>query len=202
MADYNNFRQVLQDRKGTPAKRRVFVRAYLKRTYDIDYDINPQFFDELTRPHDHDNQPLHYGQVPHTASFGFAVSELVRDAKGQWRIAVTFDPEGSERHVLQANDEASDENRDARLRFITLISDSVPEEEDVMMLPPAVANGMTFKRGGGKYGDISVLYSATREEGDSISLTHPAHIPAWLQVPEADLPGQKVDLSRYLEPSA
>lgn len=201
MADYNNFRQVLQDRKGTPAKRRVFVRAWLKRTYDIDYDINPDYFDELTRPHNHDEQPLHYGQVPHTASFGFVVGELVRDAKDQWRIAVNFDPEGKERHVLQTKNEASDENRDARLRFTTLIAEIEPVE-DVMMLPPAVAAGMNFKRGSGPYGDISVLYSARREESADLSEVHPAHIPAWLQVPEGELPGTRVDLSSFLEKTA
>lgn len=205
MADYNNFTQVLRDRKGTPEKRRAFVENWLSKTYEIDYNLNPAYFDELTRPHDHDNQPLHWGQVPYETNYGVVVAELVKDAKGQWRIAVNFDPEGKERTVLQPDAEASDSNRDARLRYLTLISATVePEAEgQVLMMPAQMAAGLTFKPGnGGPFSDISVLYSANREEETRIGGANPAHIPTYLTQADVEPSGLPVDVSRYLEPTA
>jgi hypothetical protein len=205
VADYTNFTQVLRDRKGTTEKRRPFVENWLQKTYDIDYDLNAEYFAELTRPHDHDNQPLHWGNLPYETGYGWVTAELVKDAKDQWRIAVAFDPQGKERTVLQPEAEASDANRDARLRFLTIIS-AGPEPESegqVLMMPAQMAQGLNFKPGnGGRFSDISVLYSTAREEETRIGGADPANLPTYLTRADREPEGLPVDVSRYLEPTA
>lgn len=100
MAAYNSFDQLMRDTKSTPEKRTDFIRTWLSKTYDIDYDLNPAHFEEVARVHNHDNQPLHFGRVPFESDHGTVYTELMKNRQNQWRLSVATDPNFSDVEVL------------------------------------------------------------------------------------------------------
>jgi len=168
MADYTTFDQILKDRKGTPERRTAFLRKWLQRTYGIDYDLNPGYFEELARIHDHDGQPLHFGQVTLASQLGAVLTRLAHDDRNRWVILVATKPDFSDAEPL-------DRQQDANLKDYIALLENPP-------LPP------TRTAPTGKYGYLEGVspYAVTLTSGVSnLSPVDPANIPAWLFVPDS-----------------
>lgn len=196
MADYTNFKQVLQDRKGSDEKRLAFVRSWLTKTYGIDFEQNPEYFAELTRVHDHDNQPFHFGQVPYQTLI-FTVAELVKVENNQWRIAVSFQQDGAGRVVLQPLGQQEEANRNALLKYITAVTvlPSAPQ-----FAPEPEGQLLRFGPGNGsQYSNFETLNAPIEHEGDLRATQHPAQLPGFLTLPEEQITtGIPVDISGWL----
>jgi hypothetical protein len=185
MADYNNFAQVLRDSKGTPDKRRSFVAQWLRETYAIDYNLNPQYFDEMTRPQAHDGQPPHFHRVQLPSTYGVVYAELAKDAFGKWRIAVDADPEFKSPTLLAEDESASQsqQNADTLNEYIAMLAS--PIGGTTTNLARVSANPDA------QFGDLEGYANSAPTQDPAVESTVNAYdIPAYLFQPEdASLPG-------------
>lgn len=85
---YHNFDQILADENVNDAERISFTRQWLRNNYGIaQYD--PEWVDQLTNVHDHDNMPKHFGEISVGSAFTTALlTYLVRLPDG-WHLTIS-----------------------------------------------------------------------------------------------------------------
>lgn len=83
------------------AARREFTASWLEETYGITVKPESAFLDELSKVHDHDGQPLHFGLTKLPSSLSRIWVRLVK-MNGLWMLAATTKEDGSNLTILPA----------------------------------------------------------------------------------------------------
>lgn len=81
------------------AARREFTASWLEETYGITAKPESAFLDELSKVHDHDGQPLHFGLTKLPSSLSRIWVRLVK-MNGLWMLAATTKEDGSNLTIL------------------------------------------------------------------------------------------------------
>jgi hypothetical protein len=84
---YNNFTELLEADQVDEGARKLFTTRWLNTQYGIAENVNPEWVNEISAVHDHDNLPKHFGKIKLSSSFSSFHTQIVQDQNGVWRLA-------------------------------------------------------------------------------------------------------------------
>lgn len=115
MVNYNNFDQFFTEGAGKNKEARIaFTKKWLKENYNIS-EANPEWVEQISDVHDHDGQPLHFGQIPLASSFTSLTTQLIK-LHNVWHIA-TLKPNSNDASVIHPLKENSKEANNEKNRI-------------------------------------------------------------------------------------
>ena len=86
MPTYSTFDHILNADTVDTNERLRFAKRWLSKTYRI-INVNQEWLNILTEPHNHDNLPKHFGQVKISTAFVSLITQLVK-IQNVWHIGI------------------------------------------------------------------------------------------------------------------
>lgn len=176
MPNYGTFDQLLAASKPDNDARLALVKRWLSKTYNIDFESHAGIFTDLTRVHDHDNQPKHFGSLNINTPNGEISIGLMKH-RDKWRLALTRPGASNAVPIPALSSPTATPTEDLRYLTDTILANLTPVENANTPEPMPVFENPS------QPGILSIppLYEESGgNNGGLLRPIDPAWIPNWL----------------------
>lgn len=191
MKQYSDFDEFIQEGPGVNQKEReAFTRKWLRASYNI-VNADELWVRLLSDVHNHDNQPLHFGQIRIGTAFSALNTQLVKE-NNSWHIGVAK-PNATEGHIIHPlKERVADPNNEKLRRQLEGIATTGKVVLQQTALP--VYDGVEYEMNPTTVGDVFVLPEKDEVKDDDAPQSAPISLDGQTKTTSVD-----IDLSAFLK---